>query len=310
MRDDLIQIKRLGREVVMNRAYAAMAAMICLLFASGAGADQPVPWQVDMQQPVTPIMHEIKWFNHYSLWFIVPITLLVLALLVWVVVRYRASANPVPSRTAHHTMIEVAWTLGPVLILLFLAIPSFNLLNAQLTMPENPDITVKATATQWQWNYEYEGGENPLAFDSYMLKDEDRAAAGKVDPKIYPRLLAVDNEVVLPVNKTVRMLVTAAPTDVIHAFAMPAFGIKIDAVPGRLNETWFRAEKEGLYYGQCSELCGKDHAFMPIAIRVVSEEQYNTWMTTAAQDLPGAYKALVASLDAKSGDQVASAESK
>lgn len=282
----------------MNRAYAALAAMICLLFASGAGADQPVAWQIDLQQPVTSIMHEIKWFNHYTLWFIVPITLFVLALLILVVVKFRESANPVPSRTSHNTAIEIVWTVGPVLILLFLAIPSFNLLNKQLTMPENPDVTVKATATQWQWNYEYEGGATPVAFDSYMLKEEDRAAAGKVDKAVYPRLLAVDNELVLPVNKTVRMLVTSAPTDVIHAFAMPAFGVKIDAVPGRLNETWFRAEKEGLYYGQCSELCGKDHAYMPIAIRVVSQERYDAWMAAAASDLPGAYKVLSASVSA------------
>ncbi|MCO5731054.1 cytochrome c oxidase subunit II [Rhizobium sp. SSA_523] len=291
----------------MNRACAALAASICLLFASGAGADQPIPWQLDLQAPVTPIMHEIKWFSHYTLWFIVPITLLVLALLVWVVMRYRASANPVPSRTSHNTAIEVIWTLGPVLILLFIAIPSFNLLNAQLTMPENPDVTVKATATQWLWSYEYEGGETPVSFDSYLLRDQDREAAGKQDIARYPRLLAVDNELVLPVNKTVRMLVTAAPTDVIHAFAMPAFGIKIDAVPGRLNETWFRAEKEGLYYGQCSELCGKDHAYMPIAIRVVSDEQYNAWLTAAGSDLPGANRLLMAQTDQrKLGVDVAS----
>lgn len=188
--------------------------------------------------------------------------------------------------------------MGPVTVLLLLAIPSFNLLTAQLTLPENPDVTIKATATQWQWNYEYEGsGESPLAFDSYLLKDQDRAAAGKEDKSIYPRLLAVDNELVLPVNKTVRVLVTSAPTDVIHAFAMPSFGVKIDAVPGRLNETWFRAEREGLFYGQCSELCGKDHAFMPIAIRVVSEDKYKQWLTAAASDLPGAYKTLMAATD-------------
>ncbi len=281
----------------MNRACAALAATLCLLFASGAAADQPVPWQLDLQQPVTPIMHEIKWFSHYTLWFIVPITLFVLALLIWVVVRYRASANPVPSRTSHNTTIEVVWTLGPVLILLFLAIPSFNLLNAQLTIPQNPDVTVKATATQWLWSYEYEGLQTPVGFDSYMLQDKDRAGAGKEDRARYPRLLAVDNELVLPVNKTVRMLVTAAPTDVIHAFAMPAFGVKIDAVPGRLNETWFRAEKEGLYYGQCSELCGKDHAFMPIAIRVVSDAQYQAWLGAAGSDLPGANRQLMAATD-------------
>jgi cytochrome c oxidase subunit II len=217
------------------------------------------------------------------------------------VVKFRADKNPVPSRTSHNTMIEIVWTIAPVLILFLLAIPSFNLLNRQLEIPET-DMTIKATATQWLWNYEYEGsaqgeGASPVAFDSYMLKDTDRTAAGKEDKAAYPRLLAVDNEMVVPVNKTIRLLVTAAPTDVIHAFAMPAFGVKIDAVPARLNETWFRPEREGLYYGQCSELCGKDHAYMPIAIRVVSEEKYTAWLAAAANDLPGAYKALLASND-------------
>ncbi|WP_117190731.1 cytochrome c oxidase subunit II [Rhizobium terrae] len=280
----------------MNRAYAVMTALICLLFASAGYADQPHPWQLDLQAPATPIMHQIRWFEHYTLWFIVPVTLLVLVLLVVVVVKFRASANPVPSRTSHNTAIEIIWTLGPVLVLFFLAIPSFNLLNAQLELPE-ADMTVKATATQWQWNYEYEGTPAPVAFDSFMLKEADRAAAGKTDTAVYPRLLAVDNEMIVPVNKTVRVLVTAAPSDVIHAFAMPAFGLKIDAVPGRLNETWFKAEREGLYYGQCSELCGKDHAFMPIAIRVVTEDKYKSWLAQAATDLPGAYKALVAQAD-------------
>ncbi|CDZ65587.1 cytochrome c oxidase subunit II [Neorhizobium galegae] len=294
----------------MNRAFAVMTALICLLFASAGFADQPHPWQIDFQAAATPIMHQIRWFNHYTLWFIVPTTLLVLALLVVVAVKFRASANPVPSRTSHNTAIEIIWTLGPVLILFFLAIPSFNLLNAQLEIPES-DMTVKATATQWQWNYEYEGTPAPVAFDSFMLKEQDRAAAGKTDPAVYPRLLAVDNELIIPVNKTVRMLVTAAPSDVIHAFAMPAFGVKIDAVPGRLNETWFKAEKEGLYYGQCSELCGKDHAYMPIAIRVVSEDKYKTWLAAAATDLPGAYKALVAAVDKPAGNfAVAANESK
>jgi cytochrome c oxidase subunit II len=278
-----------------------MAATACLLFATGSHADQPMPWQMGMQPSATPIMSQVRWFEQYTLWFIVPITLLVLALLVVVAVKFRASANPVPSRTSHNTVIEVIWTVGPVLILLFLAVPSFDLLTAQLTFPKNPDVTVKVTATQWQWNYEYENtGDNPLAFDSYLLKDQDRAAAGKEDKSIYPRLLAVDNEMVLPVNKTVRVLVTAAPTDVIHSFSMPSFGIKTDAVPGRLNETWFRAEREGLFYGQCSELCGKDHAFMPIAIRIVSEDRYKQWLTAAASDLGKANKALMAQVDTPS----------
>lgn len=289
---------------MINRAYAVLTGLVCLLFASGAFADQPFPWQMGMQPAASPIMHEIRWFEQYTLWFIVPITLFVLLLLIVVVVKFRASANPVPSRTSHNTAIEVVWTVGPVLILLFLAIPSFNLLTAQLTLPQNPDLTLKATATQWQWNYEYTG-EKPLAFDSYLLKDDDRAAAGKEDKAVYPRLLAVDNEMVLPVNKVVRLLVTAAPTDVIHAFAMPSFGVKIDAVPGRLNETWFKAEREGLFYGQCSELCGKDHAFMPIAIRVVSQEKYDAWMSAAATNLQEANKTLMAATDLKKTVDVA-----
>ena len=219
-----------------------------------------------------------------------------------VMFRFRESANPVPSKTSHNTLIEVIWTVGPVVILLFLAIPSFQLLTAQLS-PEDPKLTIKATGYQWYWGYEYQTAENPLSFDSLILKDEDRAAAGKEDRSAYPRLLAVDNEVVVPVNTSVRVLVTAG--DVIHAFAMPAFGVKIDAVPGRMNETWFKAEKEGLYYGQCSEICGKDHAFMPIAIRVVSEEQYNAWYAAAGSDLQGAYKTLAASIDANKNINVA-----
>ncbi|MDI7861431.1 cytochrome c oxidase subunit II [Rhizobiaceae bacterium n13] len=286
-----------------NKAFAALAAFACLLFASGGMADQPVDWQMTLQPAATSIMEEIRWFEQYTLWFIVPITLFVLVLLIVVAVKFRAEKNPVPSRTSHNTTIEVIWTIGPVLILLFLAVPSFNLLTAQLTIPQNPDLTVKATATQWQWNYEYQM-EEPLSFDSYLLGDDDRAALGKEDRAVYPRLLAVDNEMVLPVGKTVRLLVTAAPTDVIHAFAMPSFGIKIDAVPGRLNETWFRADREGLFYGQCSELCGKDHAYMPIGIRVVSQEKYDTWLAAAATNLGEANKALVASVDAPAADVV------
>jgi cytochrome c oxidase subunit 2 len=292
---------------VINRLNAAIAGSICLLTAGAASADQPVEWQMGLQEAATSIMHEIRWFEQYTLWFIVPVVLFVLALLIIVVVKFRASANPVPSKTSHNTAIEIVWTVAPVLILIFLAFPSFNMLNAQLTQPENPDVTIKATATQWLWNYEYEAAEGaePISFDSYMLKEEDRDAAGKQDKAAYPRLLAVDNEVVVPVNKTVRLLVTAAPTDVIHAFALPAFGVKIDAVPGRLNETWFKAEREGLYYGQCSELCGKDHAYMPIAIRVVSDEQYATWLAAAASDVGAANSVFLASSAAKASVEVA-----
>ena len=187
------------------------------------------------------------------------------------------------------------WTVGPVVILLFIAIPSFQLLTAQYTPPEEAKLTIKATGNQWNWDYEYQT-ENTLSFNSAILRGRRPRGGRQGRPQaVYPRLLAVDNELVVPVNTMTRVLVTA--TDVIHAFAMPAFGIKMDAVPGRINEIWFKAEKEGLYYGQCSELCGKDHAFMPIAIRVVSDAQYKTWLAAAKTDLPGANKALMAEVD-------------
>lgn len=275
----------------MKTGLAGLAA----LAATQAQAAQPQPWQTDLQPAATGIMEQIRWFEQYTLWFIIPITFFVLGLLVWVLVKYRASANPNPSRTTHNTLIEVIWTLGPVVILLFIAVPSFQLLTAQYTPTEEPRLTIKATGNQWNWDYEYQF-DDPLSFNSAMLKEDERDGAGKTDKAQYPRLLAVDNEVVVPVNATVRLLITAS--DVIHAFAMPAFGVKVDAVPGRINEGWFKAEKEGLYYGQCSELCGQDHAFMPIAIRVVSEDRYNAWVAAAKTDLGGANKALMAAVDA------------
>jgi cytochrome c oxidase subunit II len=184
-------------------------------------------------------------------------------------VRFNARSNPVPSRTTHNTLIEVVWTIVPVLILVSIAVPSFRLLFLQLDIPP-ADLTVKATGKQWFWSYSYPDAK--VEFDSVMLQDKDRKAE-------QPRLLSVDNELVVPVNKVVRVLTTGA--DVIHSFAVPSFGIKIDAVPGRINETWFKAEREGMYYGQCSELCGRDHAFMPIAVRVVSEKDYTAWLDQA-----------------------------
>ena len=293
----------LGEIRVMKNVIASLGAAVATFVATAAFADQPKPWQMGLQDAATPIMQEIRWFEQYTLWFIVPITLFVLALLIWVGLRYRASSNPNPSRTSHNTLIEVIWTVGPVVILLFIAVPSFNLLTAQYTPPEEPKLTIKATGYQWYWGYEYQTAENPLSFDSVIMKEEDRAAMGKEDKAAYPRLLAVDNEIVVPVNTTVRLLVTAA--DVLHSFAMPAFGVKVDAVPGRLNHSWFKAEREGLYYGQCSELCGKDHAFMPIAFRVVSQERYDSWLEAARGDLSGANKALMASIAAE--NKIASA---
>jgi cytochrome c oxidase subunit 2 len=296
-----------GDDSVFKAVKAAMLTAPALLAATLAHAAQPTPWQMTFQPAATPIMHEITWFEQYTLWFIVPITLFVMALLGYCMWRFSEKRNPVPSRTSHNTLIEVIWTVGPVLILLAIAIPSFQLLTAQFSPPEEPSLTLKATGYQWYWGYEYQTGEadaQAVTFDSLLLADADRAAAGKEDLGAYPRLLAVDNEVIVPVGKTVRLLTTAA--DVLHAFAMPAFGIKLDAVPGRLNETWFKADTEGLYYGQCSELCGKDHAYMPIAIRVVSDAQFTNWLTAMATDVPGAYKGLMAAIESK--NKLAAAE--
>jgi cytochrome c oxidase subunit 2 len=179
--------------------------------------------------------------------------------------RFNARANPVPSKTTHNTMIEVAWTIIPVLILVGIAVPSFRLLFQQLDLPK-ADLTVKAVGKQWYWSYAYPDN-GKFEFDSLMAHEKQ------------PRMLAVDNELVVPVNKVVRVQVTGA--DVIHSFGVPAFGIKVDAIPGRLNETWFKATKTGVFYGQCSELCGRDHAFMPIAVRVVSEQDFAAWIETA-----------------------------
>lgn len=265
--------------------------------SSAAMAAQPEPWQMTLQPAATEMMAGLVWFEQYTLWFIVPITIFVALLLAYACWKFRASANPNPSRVTHNTMIEIVWTAVPVLILVALAFPSFQLLNAQYAPPREAELTIKATGNQWYWGYEYQIADAPITFDANMLKDADRAALGKEDNVAYPRLLAVDNEIVVPVDTVVRVLVTAA--DVIHAFAMPAFGLKTDAIPGRMNETWFMAAKEGLYYGQCSEICGKDHAFMPIAIRVVSKADYASWATAAATDVGLANKTLLAALKIK-----------
>ena len=286
---------------------AGLAALFSMSAAMPALAAQPTDWQMGLQPAASSIMEQIRAFEAYTLWFIVPITLFVLFLLVYVMVKFRASVNPTPSKTSHNTAIEVVWTVGPVVVLLALAVPSFNLLTAQYSPPGEPVITVKAVGYQWYWGYEYQT-ENEVTFDSLMLQEDDREEYGKADKAAYPRLLAVDNELVVPVGQVVRLLVTAG--DVLHSFAMPAFGVKMDAVPGRLNETWFKADAEGLYYGQCSELCGKDHAFMPIAIRVVSEEQFGTWLAAAADDVEGANKNLMASIEAEKSVDVAANETK
>ncbi|GLH80889.1 cytochrome c oxidase subunit 2 [Bradyrhizobium sp. SSBR45G] len=230
-----------------------------------AETGQPAPWEYKLQEAATPVMENITWFHGLLLAIITIITLFVLALLVAVVVKFNARANPVPSQTTHNTLLEVAWTLIPVLILVTIAVPSFRLLFLELDVP-NADLTIKATGKQWYWSYAYPDN-GKFEFDSLMAQDKK------------PRLLAVDNEMVVPVNKVIRVQTTGA--DVIHSFAVPSFGIKVDAIPGRLNETWFKATKVGMYYGQCSELCGKDHAYMPIAVRVVSDQEFTAWIEDA-----------------------------
>jgi len=280
-------------------ALGSLALALLPGVASAQEAGQEVlghsaPGEIGLQPGVTPIMDSIHSFHDGPLlWVAVLIALLVLVLLIVVMVRFNAKSNPTPSKTTHNTLIEVVWTVVPILILVIIAIPSFSVLTDQLTMPDGqrkylgpnifsfgevdvpaPTLTIKATGQQWYWDYEYV--DDGLSLTSYILPTgDDGKPVGKPNQ---PRLLAVDYELVVPVDTTVRVQVTADPTGVIHAFAVPSFGVKIDAVPGKLNETWFNARKEGLYYGQCSELCGKDHAFMPIAVRVVSQEQYAAWI--------------------------------
>ncbi len=271
---------------VFSRWFVAAGVAVAVLASAGAalaGLGQPSDWQIGLQDSATPVMDEVVWFHDFLLWIISIITAFVFALLVAVIVKFNSRANPVPSRTTHNTLLEVAWTLIPVLILVAIAVPSFRILFYQLHTPQ-ADLTIKATGKQWFWSYSYP--DSKFEFDSLMMSEKERQAALAKDPKAQvPRLLAVDNEVVVPVNKVVRVLVTGA--DVIHAFAVPSFGVKIDAIPGRLNETWFQAKREGIYYGQCSELCGKDHAFMPIAVRVVSEQAFAAWLEQAKKKYAG-----------------------
>ena len=235
-----------------------------------AMANQPKDWQLGFQEAASESMRDIISFHdNLLLPIIVAISAFVLFLMLYVCVKFRASANPNPSKRTHNVAVEVLWTLIPCLILIVIAVPSFKILYKQDAIPK-ADLTIKAIGYQWYWGYEYP--DENIIFDSYMVEDKDLKAN-------QPRLLAVDNEVVVPVNKVVKVLITA--NDVLHAWALPSFGVKRDAVPGRINETWFKAEKTGTYYGQCSELCGIKHAFMPITVKVVSEEEYQEWLMDA-----------------------------
>lgn len=248
-------------------SFALVTAGLMGVMTGGAFAGQPVDWQLGFQEAASPVMEGIHAFHNFILVIITLITLFVLALLIYCIVRFNEKANPEPSRTSHNTMLEVVWTVVPIIILVIIAIPSFRLLYFEQTIPE-ADMTIKTIGHEWHWEYEYPDHED-ISFLSFMLQD-DQLEDGD------PRLLAVDEDMVVPVGATVRMVVTASR--VLHNWAIPAFGVKLDAVPGRINETWFRADREGVYYGQCSELCGTAHAFMPIAVRVVSQEDFDAWV--------------------------------
>jgi cytochrome c oxidase subunit 2 len=253
---------------------AALLAIFAPLHAraedAGTLVGQPTPWHIGLQPSVSPVADQMHNFHNLLLWIISLITAFVLILLVYVIVRFRASVNPVPSKTSHNTLIEVMWTVVPILILIVIAVPSFKLLYFADKAPD-AKLTIKAIGHQWYWSYEYPDNGN-FTFDANIVQTADLKPG-------QPRLLTADNVVVVPVNTDIRVLVTAA--DVIHSWAMPAFSVKKDAVPGRLNETWFRAEREGTFYGQCSELCGQLHGFMPIEVKVVSQEAFAKWAEEA-----------------------------
>ena len=249
---------------------AAASALMALSVLPAVAV--PFNYQMGFQPAASPVMEQIEDFHRLLVWIIVAVCLFVLALLVWIVVKYRAGANPVPSKVHHNTLLEVAWTLIPVIILVFIAVPSFRLLYFEAVLPK-PDVTIKAIGKQWFWTYEYPGAQAGFTYDSLGLSDADAAKAGK------PRLLGVDNPIYVPVNKVIQ--IDTAGADVIHSWAMPQMGVKMDAVPGRINQTWFKATQTGVFYGQCSELCGARHAYMPIELHVVAQADYDAWLAAS-----------------------------
>ncbi len=259
-----------------SRVAGAMLALMLAPAAAHAAAGMAVEWQIGLQDPVTPVAEYIHWFHNYLLVIISVITAFVLGLLIYVMVRFNAKANPVPSKTTHNALIEVIWTVVPVLILIAIAIPSFRLLYLQRNIPAS-DMTVKVIGNPgWNWTVQYpdlgiEDDEPKVSFGQNLLPQDQAKAKG------VPYLLATDVPIVVPVNKTVKMIITADPAGIIHAWTIPSFGMKIDAIPGRLNEDWFKATREGVYYGQCSELCGQNHAFMPIEVWVVDDAKFKAW---------------------------------
>ena len=260
---------------IANLSAWMMAGVMSLSGAmamAGEVAGRPVDKAMGFQRPVTEVARDIQWLDNFLLIIITAISVFVTLLMLIVIVRFNKRANPKPATFTHNATLEVAWTAFPVLILVIIAIPSLRLLFLQLDVPE-PDLTIKATGSQWYWSYEYP--DEGIEFDAVMLQKDELAEHGYTADDW---LFATDTRVVVPVNAVVHVLVTAS--DVIHAWTIPSFGSKIDAMPGRLNETWFRAEETGVFYGQCSELCGKDHSYMPIVVEVVSQEDYDAWVQT------------------------------
>lgn len=244
------------------------------LWAFGASQAFALPFDYELgfQPSNSPVMDRIENFHTELLYIIIAVCVFVLALIAYIAVKFRANANPTPSRVHHNTLLEVAWTIIPVIILVVIAVPSFRLLYFESAIPK-PDVTIEAIGKQWFWTYNYPGANAGFTFDSLGLSDADAAKAHE------PRLLGVDNAVMVPVGKVVEIVTTGA--DVIHSWALPQMGVKMDAVPGRLNHTWFKAVRTGTYYGECSELCGARHAFMPIEVKVVSDADYAAWLASA-----------------------------
>lgn len=253
----------------------AFLGYFSLFFILGIGlcyANHPVDWQLNLQEPASVMMEKLDWFHDRLLIICFLVSIFVLVLIIFVIIRFNKKANPIPSKTSHHTLLEIIWTIIPLIILIMIAIPSFKILY-QVEKSQKAEMTLKIIGRQWYWQYEYPDYNN-IAFDSYIIPDKD------IKPGMF-RLLETDNRVVLPVGKVIKLLITGG--DVIHSWAVPAFGIKTDAVPGRVNEAWIKITKPGVYYGQCSELCGINHGFMPIAIEAVSSEDFDKWVISAKE---------------------------
>jgi cytochrome c oxidase subunit 2 len=252
-----------------NKNLFLLAIVFVVLAHSIAVAAVPQPWGINFQPSASAVQEHIHKFHTLLLWIIIPIVVFVSGLLLYVMLRFNAKRNPVPSKTSHNTLIEIIWTAIPVLILVVIAVPSFRLLYYEGKIVD-PELTVKVTGHQWYWQYTYPDNGD-IDFDSNIIADADLKPEQRVN-----RLLEVDNQMVVPVDTNIRIISTAA--DVLHSWAVPSLGVKKDSVPGRLNETWFKANKEGVYYGQCSEICGVGHGFMPIAVKVVSKDAFAAWV--------------------------------